>query len=110
MKIIKLFLCLVTTISLGVSSYAESSAHRVLVKELLHSDSYTYVRFVENNTESWFATRKTNEIKVGDTVEFPDNPPIRNYSVKKLNKTFPEMRFAASWRKVTVENIPTNPQ
>jgi nitrous oxide reductase accessory protein NosL len=69
------------------------SGHKGKVLETMDSGGYTYVLADENGQKIWVAAMQT-PVKVGDTVEFPDSPPMVNFQSKTLKRTFDKIIFA----------------
>ena len=69
------------------------AGHKGKVIETMDSGGYTYVQVDENGQKLWVAVMQT-KVKVGDTVEFPDSPPMVNFSSKTLKRTFEKIIFA----------------
>ena len=69
------------------------AGHKGKVLETMDSGGYTYVQIDENGEKLWVAAMQT-PVKVGDTVEFPDSPPMVNFQSKTLKRTFDKIIFA----------------
>lgn len=69
------------------------AGHKGKVLETMDSGGYTYVLVEENGEKLWVAAMQT-QVKVGDTVEFPDSPPMINFQSKTLKRTFDKIIFA----------------
>jgi nitrous oxide reductase accessory protein NosL len=69
------------------------AGHKGKVLETMDSGGYTYVQVDENGQKLWVAVMQT-KVKVGDTVEFPDSPPMVNFQSKTLKRTFEKIIFA----------------
>ena len=69
------------------------SGHKGKVLETMDSGGYTYVQVEENGQKVWVAAMQT-KVKVGDTVEFPDAPPMVNFQSKTLKRTFDKIIFS----------------
>ena len=69
------------------------AGHKGKVLETMDSGGYTYVQIDENGQKLWVAVMQT-KVKVGDTVEFPDSPPMVNFPSKTLKRTFEKIIFA----------------
>jgi len=69
------------------------AGHKGKVLETMDSGGYTYVQIDENGQKLWVAAMQT-PVKVGDTVEFPDSPPMVNFQSKTLKRTFDKIIFA----------------
>ena len=69
------------------------AGHKGKVLETMDSGGYTYVEVEENGQKLWVAVMQT-KVKVGDSVEFPDSPPMVNFQSKTLKRTFDKIIFA----------------
>lgn len=73
------------------------SGHKGKVLQTMDSGGYTYVEVEENGQKLWVAVMQT-KVKVGETVEFPDSPPMVNFQSKTLKRTFDKIIFAPGLR------------
>jgi hypothetical protein len=71
--------------------------HKGKVLETMNAGGYTYVQIDEKGQKLWVAVMET-KVKVGDTVEFPDSPPMVNFQSKSLKRTFDKIFFAPGLR------------
>ncbi len=71
--------------------------HKGKVVSTMDAAGYTYVEVEENGQKLWVAVMQT-KVKVGDTVEFPDSPPMVNFQSKSLKRTFDKIIFAPGLR------------
>ena len=71
--------------------------HKGKVLETMNAAGYTYVQVDENDQKLWLAVMET-KVNVGDTVEFPDSPPMVNFQSKSLKRTFDKIIFAPGLR------------
>ena len=71
--------------------------HKGKVLETMNAAGYTYVQVDENGQKLWVAVMET-QVKAGDTVEFPDSPPMINFQSKSLKRTFDKIIFAPGLR------------
>jgi hypothetical protein len=71
--------------------------HKGKVVETMNAAGYTYVQVEENGQKLWVAVMET-KVNVGDTVEFPDSPPMINFQSKSLKRTFDKIIFAPGLR------------
>ena len=67
------------------------------VTETMNASAYTYIKVDEKGKAVWLAVMQT-QVKVGQTVEFPDVPPMTNFTSKSLNRTFDAILFVPSVR------------
>ena len=71
--------------------------HKGKVVSTMDAAGYTYVEVEEKGQKLWVAVMQT-KVKVGDTVEFPDSPPMVNFQSKSLKRTFDKIIFAPGLR------------
>jgi hypothetical protein len=63
------------------------------VTQTMNSGGYTYVEAAdEKGVKTWLALPEI-KVKVGDSIEFPETPPLANFQSKTLNKTFEKISF-----------------
>lgn len=79
------------------------AGHKGKVLQTMDAGAYTYVEVEEKGQKLWIAVMKEaivkEGVKVGDTIEFPDSPPMVNFQSKELKKTFDKVIFSAGLRK-----------
>ena len=73
------------------------AGHKGKVLQTMDSGGYTYVEVEENGQKLWVAVMQT-KVTVGETVEFPDSPPMINFQSKTLKRTFDKIIFAPGLR------------
>ena len=71
--------------------------HKGKVVSTMNAAGYTYVEVEEKGTKLWAAVTET-KVKPGDTVEFPDVPPMKNFHSNSLNRTFETIIFSPTIR------------
>lgn len=76
------------------------AGHKGKVLSTMDAAGYTYLEVEEKGQKLWVAVMQT-KVKVGDTVEFPDSPPMVNFHSKTLNRTFEKIIFAPGLRTVS---------
>jgi hypothetical protein len=63
------------------------------VSQTMNSGGYTYVEAAdEKGVKTWLALPEI-KVKVGDSIEYPETPPLANFQSKTLNKTFEKISF-----------------
>lgn len=63
------------------------------VVQTMNSGGYTYVEAQdEKGQKTWLALPEL-KVKVGDSIEFPETPPLANFQSKTLNRTFEKISF-----------------
>jgi hypothetical protein len=73
------------------------AGHKGKVLQTMDSGGYTYAEVEENGQKMWVAVMQT-KVKIGETVEFPDSPPMVNFQSKTLKRTFDKIIFAPGLR------------
>lgn len=104
------FLILVITIVTIFSSCKSNKpeelngTHKVVVKEVLQANAYTYLNVTENETEQWIAVTKM-EAKVGETYYFDEFMNMDYFESKDLGRIFESVYFIQELR-TTLEKAP----
>lgn len=62
------------------------------VAEVIHGDTYTYMKVKENMAERWVATGKT-EASAGDVLYYGQALEMPNFHSKELDRTFDKIYF-----------------
>jgi tetratricopeptide (TPR) repeat protein/sporulation protein YlmC with PRC-barrel domain len=82
----------------------EGTGHKGKVLQAMQAGTYTYLDIDENGHKLWIAVMNEaivkEGVKIGDTIEFPDSPPMYNFQSKELKKTFDSVIFSAGLKKV----------
>ncbi|PLW96593.1 MAG: hypothetical protein C0591_08390 [Marinilabiliales bacterium] len=65
----------------------------VVVKEVVQTTSYTYLRLNEDGEEYWGAIPRSEEIKVGSTYYFDSFMEMKDFPSRELEKTFDNIYF-----------------
>lgn len=65
----------------------------VVVKEVIQTSSYTYLKLNEAGAEYWGAIPRNEEIKEGNTYYFEDFMEMKDFPSKELDKTFDNIYF-----------------
>ncbi len=71
---------------------SQTTVHKVIVEEVLHTTSYTYLLAKENDQTQWLAIPK-REIKPGETYYYQGGNEMKNFKSKELNRTFDSVMF-----------------
>ncbi|NOQ25790.1 MAG: hypothetical protein GQ564_10555 [Bacteroidales bacterium] len=85
-----------------------NGTHKVLVKEVLEANAYTYLNVEENDTVQWIAVSKM-EAKVGETYYFDEFMEMKYFESKDLGRVFESIYFIQELRK-TLEKKPVASQ
>jgi hypothetical protein len=67
------------------------------ITETMNASTYTYIKVDENGKAVWLAVMQT-PVKVGQVIEFPNVPPMTNFTSKSMNRTFAEILFVPTIR------------
>lgn len=62
------------------------------VRDVIDVTSYTYVEVETGNSTVW-AAAPTTSIKIGSTIAFSTEMPMRDFHSDSMNKTFPLIYF-----------------
>lgn len=84
---------------LKLKEMAAGTGHKGKVLQTMDAGSYIYVEVEEKGKKLWVAAIRVKVAK-GDTVEFPDSPPMEKFHSKTLNRTFDKILFVESLRVV----------
>ncbi len=69
--------------------------HKVIVKEVLQTSSYTYLQVTEANEENWLALPKM-QANTGDTYYYRNGFKMTDFESKELGRKFPVVYFLES--------------
>jgi hypothetical protein len=69
--------------------------HKIVVKEVIQTNNYTYLNVKENDAEKWLAVSKM-EAKEGDTYYYTGGFEMKNFESKELGRTFESVYFLQS--------------
>jgi len=82
---------------LKIQQASPGAGHKGKVLSTVNAGGYTYIEVEEKGRKLWVAVMET-KVNQGDTVEFPDSPPMENFHSKTLNRTFDKIIFSPSLR------------
>lgn len=74
-----------------------NGTHKVVVKEVLQANAYTYLNVAENDTVQWIAVSKT-DAKVGETYYFDEFMEMKYFESKDLGRIFESIYFIQELR------------
>jgi hypothetical protein len=83
---------------------AVSDVHTVVVQEVIHGNSYTYLKVKEEDNITWVAISKS-EIEVGETISFKYPLEMRNFTSKELERTFEVIFFVGRIEKESSPSV-----
>lgn len=69
-----------------------AGVHSALIKEVLQTSQYSYLRVKDGDSESWLALPKM-QAAVGETYYYVGGLMMHNFESKELSRTFPEVLF-----------------
>ena len=95
MKIIYTAIVLFIVISCGQtqkSAETQSDIRKIVVEEVLHTPSYTYLFGPVDGQSQWLATLKL-DASIGDTFYFKGGLEMINFESKELDRTFESVLF-----------------
>ena len=59
---------------------------------------YTYIEVTDEKGQKLWLALPQVKVKVGDTIEYPDTPPMINFTSKTLNRTFDKLAMVPGIR------------
>lgn len=74
-------------------TFENPNLKEVVVKEIVQTSSYTYLKFDEEGDEYWGAIPRREDIVKGNTYYFDGFMEMKNFPSKELNKTFESVYF-----------------
>lgn len=100
LKIMKLSIILLTLIIVSCQNNQKESNittlkggnQKALVKEVIQTSAYTYLKVDNNNKEVWIAITK-QDIKEGSTVYYKEGLKMENFTSPELQRTFEAVYF-----------------
>lgn len=69
------------------------NVHKVVVKEVLQANNYTYLRVLEDTTLTWLAIPKLEDARVGNTYYYQGGMNMGKFTSKDLDRTFDDIVF-----------------
>jgi len=72
-----------------------AGVHKIVVKEVIQTNNYTYLFVEENDVEKWLAVSKM-EANEGETYYYTGGFEMKNFESKELGKTFESVYFLQS--------------
>lgn len=82
---------------------AVADAHTVVVQEVVQSDSYTYLKVKEQDSDFWIAVSK-REMAIGETISFKNPLMMKDFTSKELQRTFDTIYFVSG---LAGESVPS---
>lgn len=73
---------------------AEPAEHLCTVTDVINSGGYTYIGCREGDREVWLALPEIS-IPIGESISFPDTPPLVNFRSKSLDRAFDRIHFVS---------------
>ena len=87
------------------ANVAHANMHKVMVKEVLQTSSYSYLLVNENNEEFWIATSKA-DVKVGAEIYYTQATKMANFNSKELNRVFETLFLVDTISDKPISNSP----
>jgi len=69
------------------------SGKKGTVAQTMDSGGYTYVEAADDKGQKTWLALPQMKVAVGNKIEYPDTPPLMNFTSKTLKRTFPEIHF-----------------
>ncbi|MBL4745079.1 MAG: hypothetical protein JKY08_01800 [Flavobacteriaceae bacterium] len=116
MRFLSLILSVVLLVSCNTQNKQEYKAvdspktthatmHKVMVKEVLQTSSYSYLLVNENNTDFWIATSSTST-KIGSEIYYNNATKMVNFNSKELNRVFETLYLVDAISDKPITNSP----
>jgi hypothetical protein len=77
------------------SAHKNSQVHKIVVKEVLQTSSYTYLGVLENETITWLAVPKMDAV-IDKIYYYQGGLEMRNFRSKELDTVFYSLMFVAA--------------
>jgi hypothetical protein len=74
------------------------SGKKGTVTQTMNSGGYTYVEAAYYKGQKTWLALPQMKVAIGDKIEFPDTPPLVNFTSKTLKKTFDKILFVPGIR------------
>ena len=68
------------------------------ISQTMNAGGYTYVEAADDKGQKLWLALPEIKVKVGDSIEYPETPPMQNFQSKTLNKTFDKIMFVPGIR------------
>lgn len=81
----------------------QSAIHKIVVKEVLQTSNYTYLRVKEGDKGKWLAT-SLMEAKAGEIYYYDDAMIMTNFESKELKRNFDTIYFLSSLTTEPIKN------
>jgi len=81
-----------TSEATAVENDSTTNSHKVIVKEVLQANAYTYLRVTENDQEVWMAVSKM-DTEVGAELFYNEAYPMKDFKSKDLDRFFETILF-----------------
>lgn len=100
MKALKVVVILISIFAISCQNKQQTSNiippnqdnHKAVVREVIHTTAYTYLRVEKNNQEEWIAITK-QEIENGATIYYKEGLKMENFESPELKRTFESVYF-----------------
>jgi hypothetical protein len=91
--------CIISTLFVscqpGQTVQLQPGVHKIVVKEVIQTNNYTYLNVDENGADKWLAVSKM-EANKGDTYYYTGGFEMNNFESKELGRTFESVYFLQS--------------
>ncbi len=85
----------------------QNQQHKVIVKEVLNTPKYSYLRVDENNEEYWIAILKT-EVKIGSEYAFEGGLLKRNFYSQEYDRIFEKVYLVSGISDISGNKVQTS--
>lgn len=94
-----------TSEATAVENDNTTNSHKVVVKEIVQANAYTYLRVTENNQDVWMAVSKMNT-KIGAKLYYNEAFPMKDFKSKDLDRFFESILFVQEISDKPIEAAP----
>jgi hypothetical protein len=74
------------------SSEKSTNDHQIIIKEVVQTTNYSYLKVTENDKEEWLAV-PLSDAKIGETYYYAGGMEMSNFESKELKRTFDKVLF-----------------
>jgi antitoxin component YwqK of YwqJK toxin-antitoxin module len=86
-----------TTADVHNMDQTTADVHKIIIKEVIQANSYTYLRALERDKEYWIATAK-QPFEVGMTLHYDQGLEMKDFTSKEIGRTFGSIWFVRHLR------------
>jgi hypothetical protein len=81
-----------TTVATKETEVVNANLHKIVIKEILNANAYSYLLVTEGEKEYWIAVPLT-EVEIGKTYNYEGGMEMKKFESKDLKRTFDSVLF-----------------